>query len=778
MTYGRHPYGGVGYAGADVAEIPQADTQTALSIEVAFTTGALETPVWEDITSDVRSWDTSRGRRRELERHQPGRATIVLSNLSRQYDSVYADGPHFGNLRPMRRVRIRETFNGVTYPVFDGFVDRWHLDYPGMGHDATATITATDAMKVMARTDLPRSVYEDVVLADEPIVYWRMDETKNAEEDSALLALNRGTGGSALDGTYVGPPLLGGERLVVGDPSTSMILSNSILYTGAVDNGVFLDSSDLDLMTHDVWVIEGWMIPRINEEDSVLSFVRNGDGADPPMRIQLSNVAGTVDFDVLFDNGVGGSSGRFSSGPFPPGQRLYVCVTYDVSGGGDPLIDIRVNDEVAGANDVSIAGTTGGDLHVGYDLSTPSQNWNGEMSHVAIYVDDAAAAFISGNRAAAHYAAGTAPWQDDLGGARADRILDMVDWPEDLRELDTGLTTLQSAVLDTPALEHLQKIGETEFGLLFIDRAGKVRFVDRTGVFARLPAVEVYGDDVGVREFAPDDGDDNIRNRALISRLNGAVRTSTDTDSVDEFGRFDYTLDGLLHRTEQYSQDYANLIAGEYSEPRRRITSLSMGPPIPGEEDVVLPAMLGRELGDAILVSNQPEAGGDPFTQTCVIEGIEHKSQPGGVRTTRFILSPEFTAREWEDTVEIGYAEVTANQGTFTTEVDLTGLSVDVTVAANRRIRITGSCLMLSSVTTDEVILRIKEGASVLRHDGQITNAANGANLYHVERILTPSAGAHTYKLTGARTVGTGNVTMYANTNDPAFILVEDIGPA
>jgi hypothetical protein len=123
----------------------------------------------------------------------------------------------------------------------------------------------------------------------------------------------------------------------------------------------------------------------------------------------------------------------------------------------------------------------------------------------------------------------------------------------------------------------------------------------------------------------------------------------------------------------------------------------------------------------------------------------------------------------------LNYAEVVANQGTFTAETDLTGLAVTVTVPAGRRIRVSASTLMLSSVLTDEVGLIIKEGGTTLRGQQQIANAGSGANSFEPSVVLTPSAGTHTYKLVGRRANGTGNVTMYASATNPAFILVEDI---
>jgi hypothetical protein len=52
--------------------------------------------------------------------------------------------------------------------------------------------------------------------------------------------------------------------------------------------------------------------------------------------------------------------------------------------------------------------------------------------------------------------------------------------------------------------------------------------------------------------------------------------------------------------------------------------------------------MLGLRIGDAITVRNRPLGGGATFEQVSVVEGIEHSGEPKR-RSTRFILSPEFT---------------------------------------------------------------------------------------------------------------------------------------
>lgn len=125
----------------------------------------------------------------------------------------------------------------------------------------------------------------------------------------------------------------------------------------------------------------------------------------------------------------------------------------------------------------------------------------------------------------------------------------------------------------------------------------------------------------------------------------------------------------------------------------------------------------------------------------------------------------------------LGYAQVVANQtGIGTVEVDLTSLTVTVTVGSGRRVKITGKVdLATTTGTGAQTELRIKEGATQLQR-GKIESPTNTSESQEAFAILTPSAGVHTYKL--SLITGNGTVTMVATSELPAFILVEDIGAA
>ena len=128
----------------------------------------------------------------------------------------------------------------------------------------------------------------------------------------------------------------------------------------------------------------------------------------------------------------------------------------------------------------------------------------------------------------------------------------------------------------------------------------------------------------------------------------------------------------------------------------------------------------------------------------------------------------------------IGYVQVTASQSGISGITDLTGLSQAVTVNTSRRIKITAEGRFTSDTAGNLVGFFIREGATTL-NGAQIelaTSGGPGASDMTATVILTPSTGSHTYKLSLSLVDGSGTVSLSANTDNPAFLLVEDIGPA
>lgn len=123
----------------------------------------------------------------------------------------------------------------------------------------------------------------------------------------------------------------------------------------------------------------------------------------------------------------------------------------------------------------------------------------------------------------------------------------------------------------------------------------------------------------------------------------------------------------------------------------------------------------------------------------------------------------------------LGYAQITANQATISTEVDITSLTVTVTVAAGRRIRVSCFTELFGTVAGDQSQVNIYQDGSIVMQS-IMRHAATGRLCHPVSVVLTPSAGAHTYKLTALRASGTGTFTVNGSATAPAYVLAEDIG--
>lgn len=134
------------------------------------------TPDWADATAKVYSFSSSRGRESELQDVDAGTASVTLDNRARTFDPV-----HNSAIRPMNRWWIREQFTGETQDIFRGYADSYDQQWPSPVGDAITVVSITDEFKVsaldkMPSTDPPRDSYPDLIMADEPTAYWRMDD--------------------------------------------------------------------------------------------------------------------------------------------------------------------------------------------------------------------------------------------------------------------------------------------------------------------------------------------------------------------------------------------------------------------------------------------------------------------------------------------------------------------------------------------------------------------------------------------------------------------------
>lgn len=128
----------------------------------------------------------------------------------------------------------------------------------------------------------------------------------------------------------------------------------------------------------------------------------------------------------------------------------------------------------------------------------------------------------------------------------------------------------------------------------------------------------------------------------------------------------------------------------------------------------------------------------------------------------------------------LGHIEVTTNQTGITTEVDLTNLTLTVTVPANRMLEITAKVPVSSATADDRVGINIKEGSTVLGTDQTTASQVNlPYTLTAIAIVDGASAGSHTYKVSAGLGGGaTGPMRTDHASNGKSVLVVKDIGPS
>jgi hypothetical protein len=129
---------------------------------------------------------------------------------------------------------------------------------------------------------------------------------------------------------------------------------------------------------------------------------------------------------------------------------------------------------------------------------------------------------------------------------------------------------------------------------------------------------------------------------------------------------------------------------------------------------------------------------------------------------------------------EVGYAEIVADTSGFTTLADLGGLTVPVACVNGRKYKVTGHCQVTSTVAGDVITVHPRMGTSTVIGRVGITkiDAANASEMFDGRaRITGLGTGTRTFKLSAERS-GSGTCIVQASATNPAFILVEDIGPS
>lgn len=225
--------------------------------------------------------------------------------------------------------------------------------------------------------------YADEVLADSPLVYWRLGESSGTSAVDAS--------GNGRHGTYAGPTL-GATGLLAGDLDTAASFDGS--------NDMVSIAYDSSWMAPAAFTAEAWFKPsRVTGHNQIIGHVNY-------LVITSANYSFHVRWsDATLHVGIGTSVGNYTEVTVPS-VTIAVGVTYHVAMTWDGTT-VRVYLDGSEVHSFSKSGTlwngSGAAFGVGKNAANNTAPAGGVIDEAAFY-----GTALSGARIAAHYAAGTA----------------------------------------------------------------------------------------------------------------------------------------------------------------------------------------------------------------------------------------------------------------------------------------------------------------------------------------------------------------------------------
>ena len=272
----------------------------------------------------------------------------------------------------------------------------------------------------------------------------------------------------------------------------------------------------------------------------------------------------------------------------------------------------------------------------GYSTTTPK--FTGDVVYTTIKAVDAFR--LAQNAQISTVTGATA---GELSGARINKLLDAISWPESMRDIDAGQTTMQ-ADPGTPrtALEAMQTVEISEYGSLYVDASGSFVFQDRAFTTASVTGTPVVFNDngTGISYFNAVWllNDVLIYNSAQITRTGGTTQTAINQASIDKYFIHSYNQQNLLMETDAVALDYGRAYVASRAETTTRCDAITLDL-YTNNYNAGIDAALDLEFFDPITITTT-QPGSSALTKTLQVFGVSHSITPNSWKTQFTTLEP------------------------------------------------------------------------------------------------------------------------------------------
>lgn len=252
----------------------------------------------------------------------------------------------------------------------------------------------------------------------------------------------------------------------------------------------------------------------------------------------------------------------------------------------------------------------------------------------------------------------TATFDEESSGSRVAAVADAVGWPESARDFDPGVIDVIETILEaTKALDHIQHVCESEFGIIFCDGDGNLVFQDRDRLLVREAEdpVSTFGE-----KSTP------LHSALVIDRSSGrifntteatlagddAIVERTDEASATKYGLRPYPgLTNLLVTDSTEAEDLCDLVIACHSSPRTRLKPLAFTLPYSIEEshqdDGLWAAILPLKMQDFVAVQRL-RSNGSQTTYRANVQKIQYELNAQALTfTASLAVTPSTVFTPW-----------------------------------------------------------------------------------------------------------------------------------
>lgn len=241
------------------------------------------------------------------------------------------------------------------------------------------------------------------------------------------------------------------------------------------------------------------------------------------------------------------------------------------------------------------------------------------------------------------------------------------------RDIEDGIDTLQGDTVSfgTNVLNYLQLVAKSDFGRLFVSRAGKLTYRNRHSILGDSPIL-TFTDNASDTDGVPFSGvevaygSEQLHFSVSCQRVGGSVRTSTNSDQIaayPELGARHLAIGGLLLENDYQVLAQAQFLEDRYSQFRAIVNRLTV------ELFTLTPSMRSDvatlEIGDVIALNWTPTGEGAPVQQTLVIEGIGYRVEPGGIEAYMDLQLSDASDFDWLTTNDADLGRLDVNRAGF-----------------------------------------------------------------------------------------------------------------